>query len=306
MQRSKEIMSMDLYGKLVREFAEMGGGALLLTPIVGEFFLDPHWLTRIAVAREYEQIGMISVTSNGICLDRLRDEELTAFLRGTNFLQISVGDTSREEYKRMFGVDRYDRVKQNIVRLATLRNDVMPEYPLRLGFRVGSAATVTSSEDYALFRQLGYEIAVETNFGNWGGTIRRSDLPANVTLRTAPNLEEKKNPCFVFYMGLFIAASGKATSCGCMDAEVVAQVGDCREQSLHDIWHGRRYAEIRDSFGTERMPNICKECSFYSDGVAFAASSELANYEVGQYPFGAKSRHVMFERPDVHRDGRGG
>jgi MoaA/NifB/PqqE/SkfB family radical SAM enzyme len=305
LRRRSETMSLELFEKIVREYAEMGGGALLLTPIVGDFFLDKHWRERVAIARRHCAIGMISVTTNAIALSKVPDRDIEEFLRDTDFMQVSIGGASREAYRAMFGVDRYDRVKSNVIRLSTIRDRVAPDYPIRIGYRVASKEEVLASKDYALFRSLGFEIVVETEFGNWGGLVEQSDLIPGARLRAVPSIADKRNPCFVFFLGLFVAASGKVTVCGCMDAELQAVIGDCRRQTIAEIWHGAAYHTVKASFGSERMPDICKRCSFYEDGVVFSRSPEAMQFQSGQYPLGRLGRHVMFERAGVYHEGDG-
>lgn len=301
-QRPKQQMPLHLFEKIISEFSAMGGGALLLTPIIGDFFLDSCWRQRVQIARRYENIGMISVTTNGIALDRAGEENLAYFLEHTDFLQFSIGGVSREGYREMFGVDRFDRARANAIALAELRNRVRPTDPLRLAFRVTDPALIRQSKETEVFKKLGYEIVIENQFGNWGGIIKPSDLPSGAVLRRPLSFREKQNPCFVFYLGLFVASSGKVTICGCMDAEVEETIGDCATENLKDIWHKQRYQEVKASFGTQQMPDICKRCSFYEDGVKFSLTPEVMAFQSGQYPFGYGPRHRMFEREEIIRE----
>lgn len=295
-KRPKERMSAELFESIVRQYSEMGGGALSLTPIIGDFFLDRLWRNRVEIARRYTGIGMISVTTNGIALNRVSDDDLTYLLRETDFLQLSIGGADRASYRAMFGVDGYQAARESALRLGTLRRRVRPEYPLRLAYRVSDPDAVERSEDFAALRALGYELAVENQFGNWAGVIRQTDLPDGAVLRQPAHYSSKKNPCFVFYLGLFVASSGKATICGCMDADLRHCIGDLMSERLEEVWHKQEYQEAKVSFGTASMPEICKRCSFYEDGVAFSLSPEAMAFESGQYPLGSQECHRPFER----------
>lgn len=287
MSREREQMTMDLFEKIVSEYDAMGGGALLLTPIVGEFFLDKKCLERIEVVRRYKNIGMISVTSNGIALDKLGDSDREYFLRNANFLQVSLGGLSRDEYFEMYKVDRFDRVLTNIIEFAKARNRVNPSFPLRLAMRVNRPLEALMKEPLILqLQDLGWEISGDNTFANWGGQIVDSDLPNGAVLRRNPHYSKKVNPCFVFYLGLYVSSSGLVTACGCMDSEIVLEVGDCRKQTLSEIWQNETWKHLRDSFGTEDIPDICKKCSLYEDGEVYSTREAALNYEEGRFPFG--------------------
>lgn len=287
MSREREQMTMDLFEKIVSEYDAMGGGALLLTPIVGEFFLDKKCLERIEVVRRYKNIGMISVTSNGIALDKLGDSGREYFLRNANFLQVSLGGLSRDEYFEMYKVDRFDRVLTNIIEFAKARNRVNPSFPLRLAMRVSRPLEALMKEPLILqLQDLGWEISGDNTFANWGGQIVDSDLPNGAVLRHNPHYSKKVNPCFVFYLGLYVSSSGLVTACGCMDSEIVLEVGDCRKQTLSEIWQNETWKHLRDSFGTEDIPDICKKCSLYEDGEVYSTREAALNYEEGRFPFG--------------------
>jgi MoaA/NifB/PqqE/SkfB family radical SAM enzyme len=301
-ERAGEVMQQQLFDKIVGEYHEMGGGALLLTPIVGDFFLDPLWKERLRCARTYSNIGMISLTTNAIALNRVSDADLEMFLRAVSFVQFSFGGLDKESYFEMFRVDRFKEAFEGVLRCLEMRNKLRIDLPLRIGFRVTSQQDVKNHPNYKILTELGAETAVETEYGNWGGIINEGDLPAGATLRPILGWREKKNPCFVFYLGLFVTSSGRVTFCGCMDSEVKHPIGDSRKQHLRDIWLGSEYVQIKNSFGTEQIPDICKLCSFYEDGLAFSLQPEAMAFESGQYPFGGKGKHVMFERFGVDRN----
>jgi hypothetical protein len=295
-------MPQPLFQKVVTEYDEMGGGALLLTPIVGDFFLDPLWQTRLTFARTFETIGMISLTTNAIALSRVSDDAIELFLRHISFVQFSMGGLDRESYATMFGVDRFEEAFRNVCRCLRIRNRLKINTPIRVGFRVVHDPKIPCHPVYNMLRDLNAEIAVETEFGNWGGIITADDLPLGATLRVPPDWREKKNPCFVFYLGLFVTSSGRVTFCGCMDSEVRYPIGDCRSQHLRDIWFGEPYRRIKNAFGSEDIPDVCKECSFYEDGLAFITQPDVMEFESGQYPFGSRGKHIMFERFGVARE----
>jgi MoaA/NifB/PqqE/SkfB family radical SAM enzyme len=287
MQRARGYMRDSLYLKILTEYAEMGGGALLLTPVLGDFFLDRSALQRIHVARRFPAIGAISLTTNAIALDRYSDADLAAFIEKTDYLQISLGGADEERYARMFGVDAFSRVRSNVLRFARLRRNVRPDYPLRLIFRVDcDEDTLRAEAGFRDFEDLGTEIVVDSTFGNWGGLIPATALPPGATARASVSARDKAHPCFMLYLSLAVATSGVATACSCMDSELLLTVGDCNREHLADIWKGTRRAVLARSFGTDGLPSICGSCNFYQDGEDFLRTEEVARFREGRFPFG--------------------
>jgi radical SAM protein with 4Fe4S-binding SPASM domain len=137
------------------------------------------------------------------------------------------------------------------------------------------------------FRELNLEITADDTYANWGGMITQDDLPVGAKLKENPPYWKKENPCFMFYMSLTVTSAGKATVCGCMNSEAEELIiGDCRSQSLKDIWNNKSSQRIKASFGTDVMPEICKACSMYQDGIDFSTSPDVMNFKEGHYPFG--------------------
>lgn len=288
-RRKKEEMDIGLYEKIVREFSEMGGGSLDFSPIVGDFFLDSRCLERIEIARKYPNIGSICAVTNGIALNRIKDD-WEYFLKHTDVLHFSVGGLSglsREAYREMYGVDKYEKVRSNIIDFARLRNRVRPDYPIGLLLRVSSKSEVFKSPDFKEFKNLGVDIFVDNVYGNWGGMITKEDLPEGTIFKRNPSTAEKSNPCFVFYIGMGITSSGLGVACSCMNAEVAElTVGDCKKEHLKDIWNNEKYRRLKSSFGSERMPEICEKCTYYQDGIRYSLRPNVVNFKEGRYPFG--------------------
>lgn len=285
--RKKEEMSLELYEKIIREYSEMGGGTLDFSPINGDFFLDSKCLERIEIARRYPKIGTITVVTNGIALDRIKDS-WNYFINNTDIMHFSIGGLTRESYHKMYGVDKYEKVKSNIVNFAKLRNRIRPEYVLGLILRVAKKSEVFKSPDFKEFKKLGIDIMIDNVYSNWGGTVGEEDLPAGAILRENIPLQAKLNPCFVFYIGLGITSSGLAVACSCMNEEISPEltIGDCTKESLEEIWNSERYKKIKSSFGTGNLPEICKRCTHYMDGVKYSLTPDVLNFKEGRYPFG--------------------
>jgi MoaA/NifB/PqqE/SkfB family radical SAM enzyme len=92
--RPKKVMSAAVFNKLIDEFDELGGGALVLTPVVGESLIDKDFVEKVRYARSKKNVTDIDLTSNGILLTREKFEELVK--AGLTRLFLSISGLERE------------------------------------------------------------------------------------------------------------------------------------------------------------------------------------------------------------------
>ncbi|MBD5476917.1 MAG: hypothetical protein HDR17_13220 [Lachnospiraceae bacterium] len=58
-------------------------------------------------------------------------------------------------------------------------------------------------------------------------------------------------------------ADGKVLGCGCIDWLGKYVIGDCRSNTLIEIWRSPRAIAFRNAFMRGKLPSICKECGLY-------------------------------------------
>ena len=120
MTRKKEVMSLELFEKLLQDYSAMGGGKLSLTPKTGDIFFDTQLLKRLDLIKKYPKITGISVTTNAIASDRFTDRELRDIISSFERVHISVYGLDPEEYSLMTRRDTYQRMVDNIRRILAI------------------------------------------------------------------------------------------------------------------------------------------------------------------------------------------
>ena len=147
LEKPKSTMSLEIFRKVVDDYASEGGGELSLTPTVGDPLVDGKILEKIAYARSVPEIRSIFLYTNGILLDKFGYEE---FMKsGVTRLAISTYMGSREGYKRYYGIDEYPRVVRNII--GTLRANRDVGSPVRITPHVrceGNESIWKSTDEY--------------------------------------------------------------------------------------------------------------------------------------------------------------
>jgi len=261
MKRPKGLMSDEVFEKIVRDYAEIGGGRVELTPVPGEFFLDKHAITRIRFLRSFKEIKEISFYTNGIFLDNFNTEELLT--SGINSITISFGGINRQEYKEIFGVDMFERVCNNLINLGKTNRRL--NQPVRLAISFKASKKISSFTKTELFKALSrdFQIDYQYNYHSWGGAISQKDLKGEMRMSPLP-INKIKEPCGLSYSGLRVAWNGDVTPCWCGDAEINLKIGNIMENSLISIWNGEKMANFRQSFFKGKPPLLCQKCEHYS------------------------------------------
>ncbi len=293
MQREKRVMPPELFEKIVGDYVDMGGGAVGLTPIVGDVLVDPHLMDRLRLLRKTPEVTHVSFTTNAIAWKRFNENDRHAILESTNAINISMGGVDAASYKTMFAVDRYDKVRDAIEDMCDTKTRDGLSCEIHLMFRVNRPIDKLLADPGmdAYRRREIVSISSINNFGNWGGLIGREDLPTGahlVSIEESPAMirKTKKNPCFVHYVNPEITCEGLVSACGCMNAEADALIlGDVTQQHLRDIWQGDARKKLMSSYGTDDLPDICKRCSYYDDGEKFLSNPALKDFAIGDNPW---------------------
>jgi len=299
MRRPKTVMPQALFEKTIGDYVEMGGGAVSLTPIVGDVLVDPLLTDRMDTLENAREITNVSLVTNGIGWKRLPEPVRRSILVRLDAISISIGGLDDASYKTMFGVDRFRQVRAAIDDMCDLKLRHRLRVEIHLMFRVNREIDdLLTDRRMNDFRAEGVtSISAINRFANWGGMVGKQDLPPGASLvavDTSPDAvrQAKTNPCFVFNLTPEVTATGLVTACGCMNAEARELIlGDVRTEHLRDIWQGETRRQLRQAFGTDRLSNICKQCSYYADGDDFIRTPALSHFTVGDNPWEILRRH---------------
>ncbi|RME37912.1 MAG: radical SAM protein, partial [Planctomycetota bacterium] len=290
--RPKSVMPPALFEKIIRDYAELGGGAVSLTPIVGDALLDPHLLDRLRLLRGTPAVTRISLITNAIAWPRLSRSDRLQLLQSLDTIDVSTGGPDRDGYRRLYAVDRFETVQAAVAEMCTLKR--RHDLPLRIhiALRVDRPRReVLDHEALGAFRRPEIDsISVMNEFGNWGGMVRAEDLPDGARLIPLASPEEtrrrRRHPCFVHFMNPEITCEGKVAVCICGNAQTPELIiGDVTRESLGEIWRGPRRQRLIESYGTDTLNEICLSCTAYQDGLTWLHHPALADFTVGDDPW---------------------
>ena len=269
MKRKKGVMSMALFEKIVKDYADMGGGPVSLTPVQGDALLDPHLLDRVRRLEEDPKINQITLTTNAIALERYSDDDVCYLLKTLDCIQLSIGGLDAETYKTMYAVERYEKVRQSMERLLKLKERVPDHGGIAFAFRTNDwRFEFRFRRQIKELRLKGVFISHIWLFDNYSGLIK-SDKRRNIVV--VDKLSKQDSACIYPSVNMAVLSDGRVTACGCTDIEGSGlMIGDVEKESLSAIWSGKKRTGMLDSFEKGKPPLMCQKCTAYQPDSVFS------------------------------------
>lgn len=262
-EKPPRIMGLPDFVRLLDRLHDYEGMELSFTPVVGDPLLDKTLVDKIRLASQTGIVSSIAFATNLLGLGRHEVRDL--LLSGLSWMIVSTSIGSRDMYRRIYGVDRYDKALNNLVTL--LKTNKMLGEPVRIGVHLKCEkpfSQVYSSPDYQRIVKLYgsfLAIADDEDYMNWTGLIDDSSAPKGVGLR---KITPRTEPCEQFYTGLQVYSDGTVGLCRCVDVNAKLAIGNLFRQDLRSIWEGAEVKLLRDKWVNGIIPEICQKCTMYS------------------------------------------
>ncbi len=263
-KRKVDFMSDEVFYKTIKDYCNIGGGSVNLTPIVGDSLIDPNFLQRVTYLRAQYKIDRIHLTTNGILLDKFGIKEILD--SGITSIFISTAGFQEDMYRRVYQSNSYQKMRKNVLELLECNSKKPNPVYISIGLRADrSLEDVLKDEDFQPILAYNPEIDFTWSFTSANGRITRDILPETMKLRVVTS---RKNPCVQLYNGPIILPDGTVMACSCvaaMDAVSDLGIGNILESNLLDIWLSYKMKEIRSSFGTDLLNKTCAGCDMYRE-----------------------------------------
>lgn len=261
-------MSLQMFRKVVEDYAQMGGGPVSLTPLEGEPLLDPLLMERLEVLKKYPETQQVVITTNGIAFDKYSDQEIRCLLEDLYLIKVSIGGLDDATYKSMFNVDCFSRVMDGVDRLLKMREAVSAPAHLAFAFRTNDPhfeARFKSKLD--AYRGKGIDISHLHAFTNNCGALK-NDVEKRLVVARSPG--KKRLTCVYPCMSMVVSWDGIVTAC-CEDSEDHdLRIGHVEKETLAEIWVGEKHLEFLGSFTKQEHLPVCRKCSGYQPDTVFA------------------------------------
>jgi len=237
------LIDFELFKKIVDEGAKYGLYSIRLS-LRGEPFLHPKIYDMIKYAKE-KGIKEVSSLTHGGQLDEEKFERLIDL--GLDWLTISF-DGIGETYEKIRYPLKFDDAVQKIKNYQEIKkrkNSVKPVIKVQT---VWPAISNNPEEFYNIFNPITDQLASNPLIDYLGND---TDI-----------VYEKNFTCPQLWQRLVIGSDGRVMVCG-NDEMSSHIIGDVNEESMYDIWHGKKMSKAREIHmrhkGTEEM-DVCKHC----------------------------------------------
>lgn len=260
----KEYTVMDnmLFEKIIAEYCSMGGGTIAIGSMQSDLFSDPLFLDRMKIIKKYKKHLWLYSTSTLITCKKYSDKELVYILGLFDYLQISIEGYNRETYQKIAGIDGFDILKEQLKRVKRLIKSNSLSVKIEVYFRTYDKAGLLRSDFYKEVRHMFYIQEVKDTFFSRCGVIEEKDLPQGAKIGYSYNQGKRIN-CIIPNATLSVQANGKALGCACIDWLEKYPIGDCKKNTLAEIWKSEKAVKFRNAFERGKLPPICKECGLY-------------------------------------------
>jgi MoaA/NifB/PqqE/SkfB family radical SAM enzyme len=269
MQRKKGVMSMALFERIARQFSDMGGGSVSLTPVGGDALVDPHFMARLQVLEALPAIRQLSLTTNAIALGKYSDDEVRTILAAADAIQVSIGGLDATTYETLYGVKQFHNVQRAMERLLDLRDGVPGASSVAFAFRTNDPRfEARFGPQLEAYRRRGVFVSHISTYANYSGIVGED---AALKLRVHANRPRKRRVCALACLHVAVCWDGRITACGCTDMEGGSLViGHAEKDALADVLSSEKRTRILDSFAKGKPPKLCQDCSGYHPDTIFA------------------------------------
>lgn len=259
-------MDAETFEKALENIKQTHYSLLSFTPTTGDIFMNKDWFIYVDKIRALKNIKQIFFYSNAILLNEENQDKLIEILKKDKTHKIfallfSVGGTDRETYNTMFGVDKFDVVKENINNfLKKLQaEDIIVKVGLE--FRLPKDTKLDFNKAKLLFNQTDYEfcsidVLYKYMYNNHIAKLNNLDYMVEV--------KNPKRACSYLHKTRY-AADGGVWADGCMISEMpndyslkLGEVSDSIE-----LIEKNRKKIITDWEQENKIPKPCQGCSFY-------------------------------------------
>jgi radical SAM protein with 4Fe4S-binding SPASM domain len=245
---SKEVgyMDFEMFKKIIDECSGKGVRKIFLHKD-GESLLHPMLPEFVRYAKDAKAAEILSVTTNGTLLNQELAERLLE--AGLDEVSISIDAATPETSKKIKGRPMYETVERNLVNLFRM-NKTFPNISVRF-IRMRE----NEKEELEFYRK--WEPITQvmgSHCWDWGGSVE--DLSVN-------GMKTLDLPCELLWRSMAINWDGRVSIC-CVDWDCQGIIGDVREESLHEIWHGpalRKIREIHLDLKANTLP-ACANCTY--------------------------------------------
>jgi pyruvate-formate lyase-activating enzyme len=268
-QDAKGVMKPEALATVLDEFTAKGGLRVSLCPNNGDPLTDPTFTDKLK-AVSASGVRYIDLNTNGILLGR--GDTAEALAAHADRVGISLPGLNREDYKRVYGVDRADAVLEGIEKLARIKRETGSSLRIELDLRIDRPFDdVMRDEGMQRLKPFLDDGTVVIDFGElymemetWSDQVSATQLTGMMTLRTdAPS---RPRPCKRMMSDAALLLDGKIRVCACRYHKTNYDdlvTGDTTGQMLENVFMGEAHRALLQRTARGDWPKVCHGCTLY-------------------------------------------
>ncbi|OKH31816.1 hypothetical protein NIES2101_41220 [Calothrix sp. HK-06] len=255
-------MSLELFEKVVKEYREIGGGIISLTPMVGDVLLDRKLIERLEILRRYKDDIKPSITTNLFALDKFSDVEIVKILDCFERIHVSCYGITSEENKEITKTLHYENFISNMKRFVRIWEKTKKKCEIKVGFRLLYEHSYTLLSNF-LAENFGhiFPYGSTSTYANWGNSMSGS-LPGKAVWM--PEVENHET-CILLLVAMQVYWDGRVSACACCDYDSSKElfIGNVNHEKISEIYNGYLSEKLWSYHENNSLPNICKKCTFH-------------------------------------------
>lgn len=258
MKRKRQIMPMQVYHRVVDEFAESRGHTIMLSAFA-EPLLDPFIVERVSYAHQKKTFINLGFSTNGSLLTGEMYRKLAK--AGLKSITVSIDGFNKKFYEKIRVGLQYERIEKNILETLKVHKEMGAPISINISsFTRENYRELSRSHLYNSLVEAGIKPGLKWRVDNWGGNI--SEVGGGLRLMRLPR---KKGPCALLYdSSVLVLPDGRVTPCHCRDLEGDLSIGQVSKQAFLEIWQGESLKVFRGEQEKGVFRGPCKKCSAYT------------------------------------------
>jgi hypothetical protein len=255
-------MSPAMFETVCRQYVEMGGGPMSLTPMVGDVLLDKELPARLRTLEQHSESISPSITTNLYALDRHSDEVVLQMMETFGRIHVSSYGMTEEENAAITQRKHFAKYIEQGKRLGQLWEQSTKACQIVIGFRNLYRRERETLRNFVQ-QIFGHDwLACDTvSYCNWGGTMS-GKLPGDavwVDLRT------NRSPCLQLITAMQVYWDGRVSACACCDYDAGQDLalGTLADRTLPELYNSAINRQIWADQEGGQMQAICKNCTFH-------------------------------------------
>jgi radical SAM protein with 4Fe4S-binding SPASM domain len=257
---SKQKMTMDpaLFDKITKEIGQYKDHVeKVMLYLDGEPLLDKNISQRISAMKK-AGVKRVNIATNASLLNEKVAENLLK--SGLDEIYITIDSLHKDVYESIRVGLSFDTVKENILRFIRMRNQLNPQFAIRIQMILQEA---NKTEEYEFIEFWKTQLSrtdqvVVQKAHNWGSTVD--------VMKFGDENEINNVPCIALWGTLCIHVDGTVGLC-CMDTKNIYPLGNLGRQSIAEIWRGTAMQSMRNMHEEGRRHEfpLCDKCTVWRE-----------------------------------------